>query len=566
MHDQGRYRDQGSLAAQIEPLSAVTSAEFTSSRTNMPMSSQGQQATSSSTAPMHYRADADAVEPPTDVDADTTPHTRREAISTALAGLNAAKRSRVGVVFLKGGLAVAQVTLLITLLVLSRRRRRRVDGSAAGSEEEQGEGSCPSTHLLDGWMIASAVRLTVCWSVSLWILARRSRSQQGAQDDEDDSIEAEDVSSSSSSTSGSSALEASAQDKQDQQSRTGSAFLHRLASALDWLATKLSALLLATSIALFIWGNVLVWSSVNTCKRSEPLLWWGVTSIVAVGWFLLVEVAVVVLGVGLVGPSVLAALRWIKVLPPLPPVSTMGPLPAPAGPVSVQDAMALTRTVCYVPYESKDVTLGDDNDDKEKRSIDVIAVKSPLTAEGKQSKPVSRFRIFGRHRSQGSTSNPRLSTLSTSSSTVTLPVLLTGVHNPAHQSSAAFNQFVSASKAATDRSESRQGFPFPVVRLPAHVASCTICLADFQPSASVDETTASISAPSVGDAEKPLSAANANAINVKESDSETTLRLLPCGHVFHDRCIVPWLTQSSGRCPLCNRALKSHKPETESSV
>lgn len=30
-----------------------------------------------------------------------------------------------------------------------------------------------------------------------------------------------------------------------------------------------------------------------------------------------------------------------------------------------------------------------------------------------------------------------------------------------------------------------------------------------------------------------------------------TLRLLPCGHSFHTDCVLPWLTERQGRCPLC---------------
>jgi len=34
------------------------------------------------------------------------------------------------------------------------------------------------------------------------------------------------------------------------------------------------------------------------------------------------------------------------------------------------------------------------------------------------------------------------------------------------------------------------------------------------------------------------------------------LRLLRCGHVFHKTCLDPWLTDVSGRCPVCQRAVE----------
>ena len=36
----------------------------------------------------------------------------------------------------------------------------------------------------------------------------------------------------------------------------------------------------------------------------------------------------------------------------------------------------------------------------------------------------------------------------------------------------------------------------------------------------------------------------------EENSSETTL-CLPCNHKFHSSCIIPWLTERQGTCPLC---------------
>lgn len=62
------------------------------------------------------------------------------------------------------------------------------------------------------------------------------------------------------------------------------------------------------SLALFIYGNVLLFTSLDTCRRSAPLLWWAVMVVVDVGWFLLLEVVLVVLVVGVVGPGILVSL------------------------------------------------------------------------------------------------------------------------------------------------------------------------------------------------------------------------------------------------------------------
>jgi hypothetical protein len=61
------------------------------------------------------------------------------------------------------------------------------------------------------------------------------------------------------------------------------------------------------SLVLFVYGNVLLFTSLDTCRQSAPLLWWAVMVVVGVGWFLLLEVVLVVLVVGIVGPGILVS-------------------------------------------------------------------------------------------------------------------------------------------------------------------------------------------------------------------------------------------------------------------
>lgn len=111
-------------------------------------------------------------------------------------------------------------------------------------------------------------------------------------------------------------------------------FFSRLATGMDWIApkfvhfcdslylsirhpltdcvnspllTRISLSLGLLSLALFIYGNILLFTSVDTCRRSAPLLWWAVMVVIGVGWFLLLEVVFVVLVVGVVGPGILVS-------------------------------------------------------------------------------------------------------------------------------------------------------------------------------------------------------------------------------------------------------------------
>ena len=68
----------------------------------------------------------------------------------------------------------------------------------------------------------------------------------------------------------------------------------------------------ALSAILFILGNILLFHPIPkpsqpTCYHTAPLLWWGVMTVTGVGWFLLVQVFVVVVVVGIGGQAVLVS-------------------------------------------------------------------------------------------------------------------------------------------------------------------------------------------------------------------------------------------------------------------
>jgi len=133
---------------------------------------------------------------------------------------------------------------------------------------------------------------------------------------------------------------------------------------------------------------------------------------------------------------------------------------------------------------------------------------------------------------------------------------------------------------------------YPFVTLEGNRAACAICLMDYEepkrkPGADkidhmkahlgVEEGTSKLTEnPVVQEAQSP---------DLKLSDAgqgSQPLRLLGCGHVFHvspqkfiyflvsngcsfsfsgqKTCIDPWLTDVSGRCPVCQRAVDPTKP------
>ena len=53
------------------------------------------------------------------------------------------------------------------------------------------------------------------------------------------------------------------------------------------------------------------------------------------------------------------------------------------------------------------------------------------------------------------------------------------------------------------------------------------------------------------------------AICLEEFEHKEKLRVLPCGHKFHEDCLVPWLTERHASCPLCKMDVLEHIKEIE---
>jgi len=254
---------------------------------------------------------------------------------------------------------------------------------------------------------------------------------------------------------------------------------------------RLSLMLGLTSLGLFIYGNVILFSSLQTCRRSTPLLWWAVMTVTGVGWFLLLEVVFVVLVVGVVGPGILVSeagchgnptvprtddswmccrlqvlLRRIGVVAPLPAPAL--PFPLPPKPVDASDLSGLHKVV-YLPL------LASTNADNIRQDQNV--------REGKETKSSK---------------------------------LLGGLMSPKIARQA--NIIVQASTQPVGQVQvtRENGYRYPVVRLAKEKAGCTICLVDF-----VEAT------PSLGD--------TTTSRDTESVDEENVLRLLYCGHIFHVR-------------------------------
>jgi hypothetical protein len=99
----------------------------------------------------------------------TSPN-RRQTMAIALQSLKTMKDGPSGVIALKGSLALAQTATIITLLVVSYHTNSSwEDGDVVQAKVPKGACGKP----LERWIVASSVRLMVCWWVSLWIVWRK---------------------------------------------------------------------------------------------------------------------------------------------------------------------------------------------------------------------------------------------------------------------------------------------------------------------------------------------------------------------------------------------------------
>ncbi|KAK8853222.1 hypothetical protein IAR55_003924 [Kwoniella newhampshirensis] len=97
---------------------------------------------------------------------------RRASVRSAMGGMQRFRQSWISILVLKGGVGLAQVTTLLTLLILAS-----IFPSPIHSDWKQNRPSaeCPRPKLFQAWMGVQIFRLTLCWTVSMWICLRRRR-------------------------------------------------------------------------------------------------------------------------------------------------------------------------------------------------------------------------------------------------------------------------------------------------------------------------------------------------------------------------------------------------------
>ncbi|KDQ21404.1 hypothetical protein BOTBODRAFT_618452 [Botryobasidium botryosum FD-172 SS1] len=282
---------------------------------------------------------------------------------------------------------------------------------------------------------------------------------------------------------------------------------------------RLSALATLISLTHFITTNILVYSSVSSCRLSSPLLWWLSFTILCIGYIAIAETLIVAIFILIVGPILYIVVNIILLCMGRRPITygtLTGATPYPINPdIPKMPKRMVDRIplVYYIPAreEEEPVQRPAEAHLREEHSYPPTSTSATAPPAASSSTPAPKPRRRGRF-------------------AFLRPKRKAGASADGPSGSS------EVEKADSRRSLEDQYEPveFPFVRLEGNRATCSICLEDY---------------------DEPRKK-GAPHVEGEEDPGPTPLRHLPCNHVFHQTCIDPWLLDVSGRCPTCQRKVE----------
>ncbi|KAL4255009.1 hypothetical protein ABKN59_003933 [Abortiporus biennis] len=320
------------------------------------------------------------------------------------------------------------------------------------------------------------------------------------------------------------------------------------------LYARLSLITSVLSLVWFLTAHILEYTSVNTCRHSAPHLWWLTFGILCILYLMILEIFLLGLLVFILGPVIFLVYNIVLLCMGRHPIQNPHGFKPEIGklPKSVVDQIPL---VLYIPPPPEEAG----NDHPPKSSITVPSpsysyppkkpIDSSLTKESQNQR--RRFAWFRKSRKS-------------------------------LQSDGDGKTEVGSPSRWEDNWEEGE---YPFVRLEDNRATCAICLLDFdkpKPKKGLgeggdggeDRADDSATKSFQEEASTPHAHTQVEEVNnagpganddidngMRLEDAEAgegvqPLRLLSCGHVFHQSCVDPWLTGQSGRCPTCQRPVE----------
>lgn len=321
----------------------------------------------------------------------------------------------------------------------------------------------------------------------------------------------------------------------------------------SYLYARLSLLSSMLTLTWFLTAHILEYTSVNSCRLSSPLVWWLTFGILCTMYFLVLEVLVFGFLVFMVLPFIMLFYSIILLCLGRHPLQNPHYIKPEIDklPKAIVERIPL---VIYIPPPPED--------DGKAQPISLPKPVHSYPPKAPASRTPRRRFAFFRRRSNKSEQGVEI-----------------GDGKQGTKSNV---------KDPETWEDNWEQCKYPFVRLEGNRAACAICLMDFEEPKRLSSATET-STMEKGEEQAAVPPAEENSPRQREEEVEIPveriteeergslprledagvgpqpLRLLACGHVFHKTCIDPWLTDVSGRCPVCQRPVELDDTEPKKS-